>query len=61
VCVVTKKLIFIGYFRKCIPYSGLVARDMFYIARGDTSNENSVVKLCPGIGERKSGSNFENK
>lgn len=44
-CVGNKRLIVIGYFRKCIPYSGLVARDIFGIARGDTSNENRFVKL----------------
>ena len=57
-CVGNKKLIVIGYFRKCITYSGLVARVIFYIARGDTSNENRFVKLCPEKGERESRSNF---
>ena len=46
-CVGNKELIVIGYFRKCIPYSGLVARDIFGIERGDTSNENTFVKLFP--------------
>lgn len=46
-CVGKKKIIVIGYFRKCIPYSGLVVLDKFGIVRGDTSNENRFVKHFP--------------
>jgi hypothetical protein len=60
VCVGNKKLIVIGYFRKCIPYTwALVVSEIFCIVHGDTSDEDRFVKLFLEKGERKSRSNFE--
>jgi hypothetical protein len=62
VCVGNKKLIVIGYFRKCIPYTrALVVREIFCIERGDTFNENRLVRLFLEEGERESRSNLENR